>query len=70
MSNSLGSRGQPSARGSLLDLVPTTDEIRRRLTTNAVESRILRSLYRVARRIENHKDQASEDGQGGGDAND
>jgi hypothetical protein len=36
---------------SLLSKVPSPDEIRRRLHENAAENRLLRSLWRISRRI-------------------
>ena len=37
---------------SPLESVPTSDEIRLRLNRNANENRLLRSLYKLVRRIE------------------
>ncbi len=40
------------ADGSILDAIPTPEEIRRRMVRNSEENRILRSLYRVSRRLQ------------------
>ena len=57
-------RGQRLAGASLLDVIPSPDAILDRLSDNAAEGRILRSLYRVARKIESHNQEAAETRQG------
>jgi len=57
-------RGQRLGRISPLEAVPTSEAIRDRMTQNAEENRILRSLYRLARRIETRKRQDAEERQG------
>lgn len=48
-------RGPRLADASPLDAVPTPEAIRDRMTRNAEENRVLRSLFRLARRIESRK---------------
>jgi hypothetical protein len=40
------------ADGSILDAIPTPEEIRRRMVRNSEENRVLRSLFRVSRRLQ------------------
>lgn len=47
--------GRRLADTSPLDAVPTPEVIRDRMTRNAEENRVLRSLFRLARRIESRK---------------
>lgn len=47
--------GRQRADTSPLDAVPTAEAIRDRMTRNAEENRVLRSLFRLARRIESRK---------------
>ena len=42
-------------RASLIDDIPSSDNIRARLNTLAEESRVLRSLWKVARKAEQLK---------------
>lgn len=49
---------------SPLDAVPTPETIRDRMTRNAEENRVLRSLFRLARRIEFRKAKQTENRQG------
>lgn len=42
-------------RVSLIDAIPKSDEIRQRLNALAEESRVLRSLWKIARRAEQVK---------------
>jgi len=59
---------RPSARRladtSPLDAVPTPEAIRDRMARNAEENRVLRSLFRVAWRIESRKAKQTENRQG------
>lgn len=55
-------QGHPAnaqAGGSLLDAIPTPDEIREQMSRNAHENRFLRSLYRLSRRLAERKHQAA-----------
>ncbi len=56
--------GQDSAGNSVLEAIPSPDVIRDRMTNNAAENRILRSLYRLAKRIESYRRQAAQDRKG------
>ena len=42
----------PQPDGSILDAIPTPEEIRRRMVRNSEENRVLRSLFRVSRRLQ------------------
>lgn len=55
---------QRQADGSILDGIPTPEEIRQEMAKNAEENRVLRSLYRVSRRVSDRKRQAAEHRQG------
>ncbi len=52
MNTSPRERGPRQADHSILDGIPTPEEIRREMTTNAERNRVLRSLYRVSRRLQ------------------
>jgi hypothetical protein len=60
MNTSTQDRGQRQADGSIFDGIPTPEEIRQEMAKNAEQNRILRSLYRVARRLPDRKRQAAE----------
>ena len=64
MDSTVKDRGQRPACGSLLEAIPSSDEILDRMNDNSAENRILRSLYRVARKIESHNKEAAEQRQG------
>lgn len=64
MDSTVKDRGQGLACGSLLNAIPSPDEILDRMNDNSAENRILRSLYRVARKIESHNQEAAENRQG------
>lgn len=53
-----------NADGSILDAIPTPDEIREAMSRNADENRVLRSLYRVSRRVAERKRQTADARQG------
>ena len=55
--------GDGRADDSPLAAIPSPEEIRKRMTRNADENRILRSLYRLARRVESYEQEAAEAGQ-------
>jgi hypothetical protein len=61
-------RGRRVADTSPLDAVPAPEAIRDRMTQNAEENRVLRSLFRLARRIESRKAKQAENRQGVADA--
>jgi hypothetical protein len=48
-----------------LDGIPTPEEIRQEMAKNAEQNRVLRSLYRVSRRLSDRKRQTAETRQGG-----
>ncbi len=59
--------GPRQAHGSILDGIPTPEEIRQEMAKNAEHNRVLRSLYRLSRRVSERKRQAAENRQGVGD---
>ena len=64
MNTSTRDRGPRQADGSILDGIPTPEEIRQEMAKNAEQNRVLRSLYRLARRLSDRKRQAGENRQG------
>ena len=57
-------QGPRQADGSVLNGIPTPEEIRQEMAKNAECNRVLRSLYRLSRRVSDRKRQAADDRQG------
>lgn len=52
---------QPSkADDSLLESIPTPEQVRKRLVQNSRESRLLRSLYKLSQRVAEQQSQVRE----------
>ena len=64
MNTSERARGPRQADDSILEGIPTPEEIRQKMAANAEENRVLRSLYRVSRRLAERQRQAAETRQG------
>ena len=60
MNSPTQSQGQREVGVSILDDIPTPAEIRQEMAKNAERNRILRSLYRLSRRLSDRTRQAGQ----------
>lgn len=64
MSTSKQDHARTQTAGSVLDLIPTPDEIRDQMRRNAEDNRVLRTLFRLSRRLADRNRHATEQRQG------